>query len=826
MGLLAANASGGEPPLDVIVEPATVDLTGAYAVRQVLVTERGRDGSVRDLTSSCDWSTEPDGVVAILPGGLVVPLRGGVGRIVIRAKGRTLHVPVRVSDFTAAEPISFRNHLMPVLSVGGCNSGTCHGSPNGKNGFHLSLRGFDPGADHVELTHAAQARRVNRLEPEASLLFRKATGAIPHEGGQRFSLQSLPAQRLLTWLAQGTPDDAPNAATLLRLEVRPGPRTLIAPSRRQQLAVLAHFSNGTVDDVTRTTVFTSSSPETADVSSAGLVEFARSGDVAILCRHQDQLTSIRLTCLEPRPDYRWTGLAETNFVDRHVFAKLKAMRIRPAAPCTDEEFIRRVYLDLCGVLPTPAEVTRFLADSSGGKRQAHGMEQRRAALVDALLERPEYADFWALHWADVLRLRSSIQRTKGVRLYHHWLRQQIERNTPFDQVVRALLTASGDTFANPAANFYRIGLDLGRPSAREARAQLTETTAQVFCGVRLQCAKCHNHPLERWTQDDYYGLAAFFARVGRRAAPEQPSDNPLERKVPGAEIVFPARQGELDPGKEKLVPARFLGGPTADLSAHRDRREVLADWLVGPSNRFFARALVNRVWFHLLGRGIVEPVDDFRDSNPPANDELLDALAADFVAHHFDVKRLIRVICTSQTYGLSAHGDELDPGAVRYFARAVTRQHSAEQMLDALCAATEVSEKYPDLPPGTRAAQIADGELQHPFLKVFHKPDRETACECERETEGSLAQALQFVGGRAIKDKLAQPKNRIGRLLSGAATPEQILEELYLATLSRFPSETERRTLLAHVRDAADRRQAWEDVQWALLNSLEFRFRH
>jgi hypothetical protein len=719
---------------------------------------------------------------------------------------------------------------MPVLSVGGCNAGACHGSPAGKNGFRLSLRGFDPEADYIELTRAALGRRTNAVEPGAGLLFLKATGGIAHEGGRRFARQSLPATLLHAWLAGGMPDDPPELPKLRRLEVLPGSRILLAPDRRQQLVTRAYFVDGTVTDVTPLTVFTSSEPQVAQVDATGLAEFARKGDIAILCRYQQQLATIRLTYLEPRPDFHWTGPPERNFVDRHVFAKLKAMQITPAGICTDEEFIRRAFLDICGVLPTPGEIKNFLARPSVSveRTQFRTTTDKRARLIDDLLQRPEYADFWALKWSDVLRLRSSVHRDKGVRVYHQWLRRQIAEDTPADKMVRQLLTANGDTFANPPANFYRIGLDLGRPAAHAVRAQLTETIAQVFCGVRLQCAKCHNHPLERWTQEDYYGLAAFFTRVGRKAAPEQPSGNVVERRVPGAEIIFPARKGELDPRREQVVAARFLGGPAAVLPADADRREILADWLTSPANRFFARSVVNRVWFHLLGRGIVEPVDDFRDSNPAANDALLDALTADFVAHHFDVKHLIRVICTSQTYALSAgsRGPEADADEVRYFARAVTKQHSAEQLLDALCAATEAPEKYPGLPLGTRAAQIADGDSQHPFLKTFHKPDRDTACECEREVEGSLAQALQFVNGSAIKEKLACPGNRIGRLLAAKARESHILDELYLATVSRYPSQAERRAFLAYVRGQDGHRQAWEDIQWALLNSLEFRFRH
>ncbi len=805
-------------PTALAVLPTAVALRGPLSLRQLIVSGRYADGAVRDLTNFCTFAAEPADIVTVHSSGLIVPRRDGAAVLIVKAGGLTARVPVTVEEFTRPSPVSFRDCLVPVLSVGGCNAGVCHGSPAGKNGFHLSLRGFDPESDYLELTRAVLGRRVNREKPEASLIYQKATGALAHEGGQRFSGQSLPGQWLHAWLAAGMPDDRPDRPGLQSLEVLPGSRTLTAPARWQQLAVLARFADGDVRDVTRLCVFTSSDPLIADVEANGLVEFARSGEVAILCRYQDRFAPVRLTYLQPREGFRWSNPAESNYVDRHVFAKLKFLNMNPAAACGDEEFIRRATLDLCGVLPAPAEIKAFLARPEADKRDR---------LVDELLDRPEYADFWAMKWADVLRLRGSIHRVKGVNVYHQWLRRQIAGNTPFDQVARALLTGNGDTFANPAANYYRIGLDLNRAGAEEVRAQLTEMTAQVFCGVRIQCAKCHNHPLERWTQDDYYGLAACFARLGFKRALDQPLTDPALRiKAPGAIVVYPARQGEvLHPRTGQVVPSRLLG-ETAPLPEGKDRRELLADWLTGPKNRFFARAVVNRVWFHLLGRGIVEAVDDFRDSNPPANEELLDALAEDFVARGFDVKHIVRLICTSRTYGLSAQGDEANPDELRYFARAAARQHSAEQLIDAVCAATEAPEKYSGLPPGTRAVQIADGDVSHSFMKTFHKPPREIACECERETDGSLAQALQFVNGKLIKEKLALPDNRIGRLLAARTADRDILEELYLATVSRFPTDEERRVMLAHVGGKENRRSAWEDVQWALLNSSEFRFRH
>jgi hypothetical protein len=813
----AASSEVGEPTaLEVL--PASVTLRGPFAFRQLIVSGRYANGAVRDLTSFCTIAVEPADIVAIDAGALVVPRRDGAAVLIVKAEGLSAKVPVIVEEFRATAPFSFRDYLEPVLTVGGCNAGICHGSPTGKNGFHLSLRGFDPESDYRELTRAVWGRRINRERPDASLIYQKATGGLVHEGGPRFAKQSLPAQWLRAWLAAGMADDRPNRPGLQGLEVLPGSRTLAAPARRQQLAVLGHFADGSVRDVTHLCLFTNSGPLVADVGASGLVEFTRGGEVAILCRYQDRFASVRLTFLEPRPGFRWSNPPEFNYVDRHVDSKLKTLNLNPVAACGDEEFIRRATLDLCGVLPTPTEIKSFLAGKEPNKREA---------LVDALLDRPEYADFWALKWADVLRLRSSIHRVKGVNVYHQWLRQQIAANTPFDQVARALLTGNGDTFVNPAANYYRIGLDLNRPGAEEVRAQLTEMTAQVFCGVRIQCAKCHNHPLERWTQDDYYGLAASFARVGRKRAPDQPFTDPALRiRAPGAEVIYPARAGEvLHPRTGLVVPPRFFG-ELAPVPSGKDRRELLADWLTGPKNRFFARSVVNRVWFHLLGRGIVDPVDDFRDSNPPANDELLDALAGDFVVRNFNVKHIVRLICTSRTYGLSARGDESNPDEVRYFARATARQYSAEQLIDAVCAATEAPEKYPGLPSGTRAVQIADGDISHPFMKTFHKPPRELACECERESDGSLAQALQFVNGKLIKQKLAQPDNRIGRLLAGRATDRNILEELYLATVSRFPTDEERRVMLAYLASKDNRRGAWEDVQWALLNSSEFRFRH
>jgi hypothetical protein len=601
------------------------------------------------------------------------------------------------------------------------------------------------------------------------------------------------------------PDDRAGPEGRKRLEVLPSSRVLNAPARWQQLAVQAHFSDGSSRDVTRFTVFTSSDSAVADVSPAGLVEFRQPGEVAILCRYLDQLQAVRLTYLEPKKGFAWKAPPEHNYVDRHVFAKLKMLSIRPSELCGDEEFIRRACLDLCAVLPTPEEVRSFLADTRNDKR---------AQLIEALLERPEFADFWTLKWMDVLRANRRALGVKGVEAYRHWLREHVEKNTPFDRVVRELLTASGNTFSNGPANYYR--------AAREPQ-ELAEATAQLFLGIRLQCAKCHHHPFERWTQNDYYSTAAFFARVQSKTE----SGKKQNAKNPEAEIISLGTQGEVShPRTGQAMPPRFLGGTAADVAEGMDRREILARWLTAGDNPFFARSVVNRVWFHLFGRGIVDPVDDFRDSNPPANDELLDALARDFVAHQFDVKYLIRTITASRTYQLSARSNAFNRDDNKYFSHTLPRLLTAEQLLDAVCAVTEVPEKFSGVPAGTRAVQLPDGEVNHPFLKTFGQPARDLPCECERGGDANLAQALQLINGVVVHEKLTSAKNRIGRLLSQKPADVDMLVELYLATLSRRPRENEAKAALEFLAKTSDKRQAWEDIQWALLNSKEFMFRH
>ena len=800
----AARAKIIGTPKSLQVQPDKLTLNGPRATAQLVVTGVYADGTVRDLTHLADFGT--DALIGIDGDRFITAKKNGSSTLTISAGGQSVKLPLVVKGFDLPQPVSFRSEVIAALNVGGCNSGACHGTPTGKNGFKLSLRGSEPPSDYLQLTKDLLGRRTDRQNPDASLLMLKALGQVAHEGGSRFPASSIAAQTLTTWMAEGLKDDAPTVATVKRIEVLPGQRILNEPSRYQQLSVRAEFTDGSIKDVTRLTVFTSSDPAIANVNANGLIEFGQSGEVAILCRYLEELVPVRLMYLEPKAGFKWSNPPETNYVDKHTFAKLKMLNIQPSDLCNDQEFIRRAYLDVCGILPGPDDVSKFLARKDAKKR---------TKLIDELLDRPEYADFWTMKWSDVFRSTRKTIQVKGTHVFQKWMHNHIDKNTGFDQIVYEVITSGGSTYANPASNYYRISRD---PTT------LAETTAQLFFGIRMQCAKCHNHPFERWTQDDYYSMAAFFNRVKYRVDPIDGGD---AKKKDGAEYVYVERFGELtQPRTGKTMAPKFMGGKFPDIAPGKDRRESLGKWMSSPDNPFVPKSVVNRIWFHLMGRGIVDPVDDFRDSNPSANDDLLDELARDFVKNKFDTKQLIRTIMNSRTYQLSAQTNEFNKDDNKYFSHAVTKLLTAEQLFDALCQVTEVPEKFVGHPLGTRSVQLPDGEANHPFLKTFGQPARELACECEREGDSNLAQALQLINGGAVNDCLRNPNNRIGKLIAAKKSSKEILDTLFLVTLSRLPNENEESKLLAHVSSAPDARRAWEDVHWALINSKEFLFRH
>ncbi len=794
-------------PAELVVSSPEVSLVGPRAAHQLILTGKYSNAQTRDLTPVATATVEPAGIVEVQQGLFLRGRKDGTATVTLTAGGKTATVKVTVKDSAAATPPSFRHDVVAVLNVGGCNMGACHGTPSGKNGFKLSLRGFDPAADFLQLTREQFGRRTDSQHPENALVLLKAVGRVPHEGGSRLGANALPTEMLTAWLGGGLPDDRKELPGVKGIEVLPGSRVQLNPARWQQLAVKATYTDGTTRDTTRLTNFSSSDPAVADVSGTGLVEFKRAGEVAILARYLEELVSVRLTYLEPREGFKWPNPPEANFVDTHVFAKLKLMTIAPSELCSDAEFVRRAYLDSVGRMPTAVEARAYLADTAADKR---------VKLIDTLVTLPEFADFWALKWADVLRSsRKSIQ-LKGSTGYQAWLRERFATNVPFNDVVKELLTATGNSYTNPPANYYRISKD---------PTQLAESTAQLFLGVRMQCAKCHNHPFERWSQDDYYGLSAVFARVKTKPAATMADTKP--KPAEAADVVLIERSGEVtQPRTGKTMKPRFPGKGDQDLAPGTDRRAAFADWLTAVDNPFFAKSVANRVWFHLTGRGIVDPVDDFRESNPSANDELLVALAADFATNKYDLRRLVTTIMKSRTYQLSAMPNDTNRDDAKYFSKAVTKLLTAEQLLDAICDYTGVPEKFTGLPAGTRAIQLPDGEVNHPFLKTFGQPARELACECERESDGNLAQALQLINGPTVNEKVKNADNRVGKLLAAKKSEAEILTELYMVALARQPDAEEAKVALAHVAKGTDKRKAWEDVMWALLNTREFLFRH
>jgi hypothetical protein len=706
---------------------------------------------------------------------------------------------------------------MAVLSKAGCNQGACHGNQNGKGGFKLSLRGQDPALDWTALTRDALGRRINPLRPAESLVLLKATGATNHEGGQRFSVDSPEYGILRRWIAAGGPPDSPAVPVLRRIEVTPAAQVLIEPADRVQLRVRATFSDGSVRDVTRLAVYETSNGVAA-IGVAGEAQRVQMGETAILVRYLDRQAPVQLAFVPARAGFVWRDVPEGNFIDRHVFAKLKTLRMLPSELCSDSVFVRRAYLDALGILPTAGEARTFLNDPRADKRRR---------LIDHLLDRPEFADYWALKWSDVLRNEEKTLDRKGVQEFHQWIRDGIAAGKPLNEFARELIAARGSTYSHPDANFYRALRD---PQAR------AEAAAQVFLGIRLQCARCHNHPFDQWTQNDYHSLAAFFARVQYRIVENRRRDRLDKHEFDGEQVVWMAREGEvLHPLTEKPMRPKFLGAPTPAFADDADRLLALADWVARPDNPFFARTQVNRIWHHLLGRGIVDPNDDFRASNPPVNGPLLEALTRDFVTHRFDLRHTVRTIMNSRTYQQSAVPNETNRDDEANFARAVVRPLQAEQLLDALTQVTGVPVKFTGQPLGLRAGQLAgvraargrdarptDGER---FLASFGKPDRLLACECERGDDTTLGQAFQMISGELLNEMLGAPDNRLGRLLAAKPSNEATIEELYLVALSRPPTEKERRWAIGFLGKRKDRRAALEDLVWGLVTAKEFLLR-
>jgi hypothetical protein len=708
-----------------------------------------------------------------------------------------------VTDVRAGEPrpVDFRTDVIAALSRAGCNQGSCHGSPQGKNGFRLSLRGHDPDLDLATLTRNDMGRRVDLQRPENSLFLLKGTGRLPHQGGVVFRENDLAYRILLRWVVEGCRDAGPSP--IAKLEVSPERRQLPSDSPEQQLAVRAHFKSGEVRDVTELAVFTISDLEAASVTRNGLVHFKQTAEVSVLVRYLNQFASARLTYVRTDPKFAFQAPKPANFIDEHVFSRQRALQLLPAPVASDEVFLRRVYLDVIGALPTPEEAKAFL-DSKDA--------EKRTKLIDQLLERDEFAAFWALKWADVMRGSPVTLSERGVHSFHRYLMKAVAEDRPLNEFAREMLTSLGNTLHKPAASFYRVA---------RTPEECAESFAQLFLGVRVQCAKCHNHPFENITQTDYYGLAAYFAQVQRKGAKFM-----LDDEI----IALAAGQEVQNPQTRKNQEPMAFGTPAGKLTADDDRREKLADWLTQPDNLYFAPSLVNRTWYHLFGLGIVNPVDDFRATNPPSNPELLRSLSDDFVKHGYRLKPLLRTILNSRTYQLASNGPKQSPYAARaerYFTSAKVKMLSAEQVLDAVSQATGVPEPFKGYPLGTRAVELAEGGVNHPFLQAFSKPVRDAVCECAREDDPSLPEMLHLLNNENILAKLKSPKGRLARWLADGTDRKTVIENVYLATLSRRPTAAEIEIASRHVdMQKGDLAQAMQDLQFALMNTSEFLLRH
>jgi hypothetical protein len=789
----AVFAGAAEPFESLRVDPPTVRLTGPDAAYSLLVTGTRSDGRIVDLTADARL-VSADGRIVRAERSMLRALTDGTTNVRVEAGGRTLTIPVEVHGAGAPRRFHFENDIEPLFGRFGCNSSGCHGKAEGQNGFKLSVFAFDPQADYAALVSEARGRRLFPAAPDRSLLLLKASGRVPHGGGIRMPVGSDAYETIRGWIAVGAPVGQSNEPTVERIRVEPGERVLDMHAG-QQLRVIARYADGREADVTHNARFQTNNEGVAAVSADGRVRTAGvPGEAAVMASFMNEVAVCRV--LVPRAgDVTFPNLPANNVIDPLVDAKLKKLHVVPSGPADDAEYLRRAYLDVIGTLPTSGEVQTFLADRSLVKR---------AKLVDALLERPEYADFWGLKRADVLRVDRQALGSADAYAYYHWIRQAVAENRPFDRVARELITAEGPITEVPAAAFYKAV-----PKPGEA----ANTLAQVFLGVRVACAECHHHPFDRWSQTDYYGLSAFFTPIG-------------VRKVGTAEVVSALGESTARHARTGATISATPLGEKAVTSTKGDQRDALAAWMTSPDNPYFARNLVNRLWAHFLGRGLVEPMDDVRSTNPPTNPELLDALAKHFVKSGYDVKAMIRFICASRTYGVSSTPNETNRDDDQNYSRMVFKRPTAEVLLDMVTQATGVPEKFDGAPLGTRAIRLWDSKVRHYFLKQFGRPVRASACECERNAEPNIAQVLHLLNSDFVQDRLRHDAGTVARLCRADSDDGRVIEELWLTFLSRLPRPEEARLAVAHVEKAKNRREGFEDVAWALLNTKEFLFNH
>ncbi len=800
LSLLGCCVSTPQAKADVAFEslqvyPADIKMNTSAAYQNVIATATRSDGVTLDVTDQVEWKLSDPNLVKI-ENFQLKPVADGQAKLIATWKGFKAEAQVTVADAAKPRAISFCLDIMPVLTRTGCNTGSCHGAARGKDGFRMSLFGFDPQGDYQRITREIGVRRINLAIPDQSLMLLKSVGSVPHTGGKRMEVGSVYYNTMLSWLQAGAPNDASTPPTCTKVELFPPQAVLEGEGARQRMVAVAHYSDGTMRDVSNLAAFTTNNERSAAVTSDGAVTAGVRGEAFVMARFDTHTVGSQVLTLPAGLKYTPPEITG-GYIDQLVGEKLQKLRMLPSGLCTDEEFLRRVTIDIIGQLPTEEEYTAFTADTATDKR---------AKLIDQLLERKEFSEIWAMKWAQLLMIKSDNQVSyKAAFQYSSWLTNQFAKNVPIDQVVRQLIASSGGVFEQPATNFYQVERDT---------LKTAENVAQVFMGIRTQCAQCHNHPFDRWTMDDYYGFASFFAQIGRKTGEDY-------REV----IVFNRAGGEVNhPVLGKPLPPKFLGGVAPKIEG-KDRREVLADWITSPDNPFFATSIANRIWAHFMGSGIIDPVDDIRVSNPASNPELLSALGKKLTEYRFDMKQLVRDICNSQAYQRTTQTNETNAQDTRNYAFARIRRVPAEMLLDCISKVTGTKDKFRGLPEGARAVQIADGSTSTYFLTAFGRSPRATVCEAEASTDPSLSQALHMLNGSTTQGKIAQG-GLVKKWLAEKLEVPQILDHIFVRSLSRHPTPAEVESLSKLVGAAANPQAGLEDAFWVVLNSREFMFNH
>ena len=797
---LSAHASD-----TLVVLPTNVKLTGPEARQTLLVELADGDLVTESVREKISW-TSADERIAKVVDGTVVPAGNGSTTITVSAKGQTASVKVVVEKSEQPHQWSFRNQVQSVLSKTGCNSGACHGAAAGKNGFKLSLRGYDPEGDFYTITRQSRGRRIVSDDPGRSLILTKPTAAIPHKGGIRFTDDSLEYRVIAEWIAQGQQAPADQDPRIQRIEILPA-ASRMKPGIKQQMIVVAHFSDGHTEDVTRWAKYSSTNLTVCSVDDKGLVDVLGSGEGSIVAWYlaQNVTATVTVPYLQSVPSQVFAQAPRANFIDDFVLEKLAALNMPPSPRSDDSEFLRRVFLDTIGLLPSIDETKAFLSDTEPSKRDL---------LIEQLLARPEFVDYWSYQWSDVLLLTGNRLRPDAIKTYYKWIRDRVAENVSWAEFARGVILAKGSTIENGAANFYALHQD---------PQDMVETTSMAFLGMSIQCAHCHDHPNEKWTNDDYYGMVSLFARVRGKGWGGD------FRSGDGNRTIFLVDRGEvLQPRTGRPQLPKPLDAKPMSFDDPVDRREYLAEWLTSPSNPYFAKAIVNRVWANFMGRGLVEAVDDLRQTNPASNEKLFGRLAEELVRKEYDLKSLMRTILKSETYQRSHAIIPENAADQRFYAHAQPRRLRAEVLLDAISQVTSVPTVFKDQPANTRAIQLPDASVASYFLDTFGRPDRLLTCTCERSDEPSMTQVLHLTNGKTIQEKLEAKEGRVSALLDLKASDDQVVESVYLAALSRYPNQAERQRLSAVLAETAvdEKRVAIEDLFWSVLTSKEFLFQH